>query len=135
MKLDLRFEKIFPRDIGTVWRALVDPEAIATWLMQTDFQPQLGRPFRLWFESADGTRCSFDCELLELDPPRRMVWSWVDTERKSEGPMRVSFTLEPLPEGTRLTITHRGERDPETIESFREGWPGKIEALQAHLAL
>ena len=134
MRLDLSFDKTFPQDIEAVWRALTDPEALGAWLMRTDFAPEPGRPFRLWYDREGGGEGCFDCEILALEPPTRMVWSWLNAERLTEGPMEVTFTLDPAPGGTRLRIHHSGERDPETVEAFRNGWPGKIAALEAHLA-
>ena len=134
MRLDLDFDKTFPQGIEAVWRALTDPEALAAWLMRTDFAPEPGRPFRLWYRRDDGGDGYFDCEILILEPPRRMVWSWANPEREAEGPMEVAFTLEAAAEGTRLRIHHSGERDAATVEAFGKGWQEKLEALARHLA-
>lgn len=56
-----------------------------------------------------------ECEVLEVDPPRRMLWSWrnVNTPGKRQPPtMTVEWTLEPATvrgePGTRLTLVQRG---------------------------
>lgn len=130
MKLDLSFERVYPRPPEAVWRALTDRELLGEWLMCSDFEPRPGRRFRLWDPADSDTACRFDCELLVYEPPRHMVWAWQEAGRQGGQPMQVRFTLEPVPEGTRLRVRHSGERTPETVESFRSGWPGKLDALE-----
>lgn len=134
MKFALDFDKTFPHPIERVWHALTDRAALAQWLMDTDFVPEAGREFSLWCPGGDGGTDHYRCEVLELDPPRRMVWSWVLEGRESEGATRVEFSLEPVPGGTRLRLRHSGDRDPQTIEAFRHGWPEKLDALEQTLA-
>lgn len=55
-----------------VWRALTQPHLIAEWLMQNDFAPALGHRFNLTGEWG-GT---LDCEVLAIDPPRTLAYSW-----------------------------------------------------------
>ena len=52
--------------------------------------------------------------IVELTPPRRAVWQWhpgaVDpaVDYSKETPTTVTFTLEPSPAGTRLTVSETG---------------------------
>ncbi len=95
-----------PHPPAKVWRALTDPELLARWLMPTDFAPVLGQRFT--FRTTPRPAQDFDgvvhCEVLELDPPRRLRWSWrsgtLDTE--------VAWTLVPEGHGTRLCLNHSG---------------------------
>lgn len=36
-----------PYPVETVWKALTTPELMSQWLMETDFQPEVGREFKL----------------------------------------------------------------------------------------
>ncbi len=94
-----------------VWRALTEREAIASWLMDNDFEPRVGHRFTLRTEPGPGFDGVVRCEVLELEPPgdganrvARMVWSWrggpIDTV--------VTFELQPTPRGTRLRVTQSG---------------------------
>jgi len=40
-------EAVYPHSPERVWRALVDADELAEWLMPTDFAPELGRRFVL----------------------------------------------------------------------------------------
>ncbi len=122
MSHDLLIEReaVYPHPPERVWRALVDPNELAAWLMPTDFAPQVGRNFVL--ETGDiGT---IRGEVLEIDEPRllRCRWSGVfgDTE--------VTFELFPEADGTRLRVRHDGWADPAVAEraGFADGWTQKL---------
>ncbi|MFC0003037.1 SRPBCC family protein [Micromonospora siamensis] len=95
-----------PHPPTKVWRALTDSDLLARWLMPNDFAPVPGHRFT--FRAAPRPDQGFDgvirCEVLELDPPRRLRWSWrggtLDTE--------VAWTLVPEGHGTRLFLVHSG---------------------------
>ena len=116
-------EAVYPHSPERVWRALVDPEELAAWLMPTDFAPAVGHEFKLETGSAEvGT---IRGEVLEIDEPRmlRCRWSGVfgDTE--------VTFTLSPEADGTRLRVRHDGWTDPVPPEhaGFVGGWAEKLD--------
>jgi uncharacterized protein YndB with AHSA1/START domain len=106
MKADIDVTMTYPFPADRVWAALTSSEALSAWFMPNNFKPEVGhcftfraRPFRaLGF---DGT---VRCEVLELDPPKRMVWSWaggsIDTT--------VTFTLEETADGTCLRMHQAG---------------------------
>jgi len=129
MQFDISFERTFPHPIAKVWRALTDASALGTWLMKTDFIAETGRTFRMWCDDDQGGTDLYICKVLALEPQRRMVWSWVVDGQQVTGKSIVEFKLEEVPEGTRLTIRHRGDLDPDMIEQFEGGWPTKIEML------
>jgi uncharacterized protein YndB with AHSA1/START domain len=58
-----------------------------------------------------------DGEVLEADPPRRLVQTWrmlMDPEMAAEGFTRLTYEIDELPTGaaTRLTVTHELENAP-----------------------
>lgn len=116
-------EAVYPHSPERVWRALVDPDELAAWLMPNDFAPEVGREFALETGAAEiGT---IRGEVLEIDEPRllRCRWSGVfgDTE--------VLFELFPEPEGTRLRVRHDGWGEPPADEraGFDDGWKQKLD--------
>lgn len=133
MKFAISFERVYPHPIDNVWRGLTERGALGEWLMTTDFVPEEGRSFRMWCEREDGQTDVYLCKVLVLEPPHRMVWSWVLEGREKDGDTRVEFRLTEVEDGTVLVIEHSGDRDPETIERFKGGWPVKLEQLATAL--
>jgi uncharacterized protein YndB with AHSA1/START domain len=69
-------------------------------------------------------------EVLELDPPRRMVWAWsVD----AAAPTTVTFELTAEGDGTRLRLTHLGDIAELPGRMLRDGWAGRIDELRRSL--
>jgi uncharacterized protein YndB with AHSA1/START domain len=122
----------YPHPIEKVWAALIDPDALAQWLMVNDFEPRIGKRFMLRGEPNAEWRGWMECVLLEMKPPRRMLWSWLRSE--VEEPTRVEFRLDPIEGGTRLTLMHTGDTDPATGGRPSSGWPVKLSNLGALLA-
>jgi uncharacterized protein YndB with AHSA1/START domain len=76
-------------------------------------------------------------EILEIDPPRRLVIRWQGEwkpEFKAEGPSRCTLALEPMDGAVKLTSTHEIER-PESkfIAALSEGWPLVLSNLKSLL--
>jgi uncharacterized protein YndB with AHSA1/START domain len=125
MARDLNFEVTYPHPPEKVWRALTDPRAIAQWLMENDFEAKVGHKFQFHAAPRPGWDGVVHCEVLEVDPPRRLVYSW------KGGPLdtRVSWVLEPTADGTRLRLDHtgfRGLRGWMISRMLGKGWSSKI---------
>lgn len=131
-ELDLVIEEVFAHPIEKVWTALTDREHLAAWLMRNDFEPRVGKAFTLHGVPMPGWRGWANCEVLELKAPRRMVWSWISADDGLK--TTVTFELEALPAGTRLTLHHAGESDATIAELLAGGWPGRLAALSPLLA-
>ncbi|GEM_PF-217888 len=129
MKLDLQFDERFDHPIDAVWRAVTDPRLLARWLMDNDFEPRLGHAFTLHDPPTPAWRGWVECEVLELDPPRRMVWSW-HGGMVGEAPSRVIFELRPEGRCTHLVFRHEGDAPPAQRESLRAGWTRKLAQLR-----
>ncbi|MGC5617173.1 SRPBCC family protein [Georgenia sp. Z1491] len=61
---------------STLWRALTEPELLATWLMPNDFRPEVGHRFTMTTEPAPMFDGTVHLEVLEIEAPHRMRWSW-----------------------------------------------------------
>jgi uncharacterized protein YndB with AHSA1/START domain len=74
-------------------------------------------------------------EILEVDPPRRLVQSmvalWSD-EVRSEGTSRVTWEIEPVEDSCRLTVIHDQLRDGAN-EQLYGGWPMILSGLKTWL--
>lgn len=131
MKFELAFDRVYPHPVDAVWRALTDKQALGQWLMETDFEPVLGREFKMWCSDGEGGTDTYLCVLRDYDPPRRMLWSWVLEGGQDDGEMLVEFRVEPVAGGARATVRHSGDLDPAMIERFKGGWPAKLEDMEA----
>jgi len=112
-----------------VWRALTEPELLASWLMPNDFEPRVGHRFT--FRTDPVPAHGFDgivrCEVLELVPMSRLRISWV------VGGLETTVTWDLVPEGrgTRLLLSHEGFNgdDPAqqaTMRILGGGWAGHL---------
>jgi uncharacterized protein YndB with AHSA1/START domain len=123
-----------------VWAALTNPETMkGYWFgvsIQTDWKP--GSPWTM--VHADG-RVTDTGEILECDPPRRILLKWRNEfrpELKAEGYALCAMDIEPQ-EGAKdgavkLTITHTIERaDSKLIEAVSGGWPRILSNLKSLL--
>jgi uncharacterized protein YndB with AHSA1/START domain len=106
-----------------VWRALVDPDELAAWLMPTDFVQNVGHEFKL--ESGDAHVGTIRGEVLEIDAPRLLRCRWSGVFGDSE----VTFELFAEDGGTRLRVRHDGFADPLPPEfaGFDDGWKQKLD--------
>lgn len=104
MKRDIKLSAFYPYPPERVWRALTDSKALSTWLMPNDFEPSIGHKFNFKTKPAPGFDGIVHCEVLELDEPNRLAYSWrggpIDTV--------LSFDLEAVKNGTNLTLQHNG---------------------------
>jgi len=115
----IEVDQFLSRPPERVWQALTDPELLARWLMPNDFRPAVGHQFT--FRTEPVPEHGFDgivhCQVLDLDPPRLLRFSWrggrLDTE--------VSWRLVPEGTGTRLLITHDGFDDTDPAQQMTMG--------------
>jgi uncharacterized protein YndB with AHSA1/START domain len=110
---DLRFEIVYPNSPEDVWRALIDSDALAGWLMENDFAPRVGHKFHFRLKSRFGFERMIPCEVLEVEELRVLSYSW-----GGKGSV-VTFRLEPVAEGTRLSLEHRGLPG---LRGFAQAW-------------
>jgi uncharacterized protein YndB with AHSA1/START domain len=76
-------------------------------------------------------------EIIEAEPPRRLVIRWQHQNRpelKAEGDSFCTMELEPSGTAVRLSITHTIEREPsKLIAAVSGGWPKIISNLKSLL--
>jgi uncharacterized protein YndB with AHSA1/START domain len=124
VKRDLSFEIVYPNRPEDVWRALTSSDALAGWLMENDFAPRIGHKFHFRSKSRFGFNRVIPCEVLEVDEPRVLSYSW-----GVKGSV-VTFRLEPSVDGTRLRLEHKGLGGVRGIALawvLSHGWRHKID--------
>jgi uncharacterized protein YndB with AHSA1/START domain len=124
VKRDLSFEVVYPNRTEDVWAALTDSDELADWLMKNDFAPRIGHKFHFRSKSRLGFERIIPCEVVELVEPRVLSYTWGAKESV------VTFRLEPVAEGTRLRLEHRGfggVRGLALAWVLSHGWRHKID--------
>jgi uncharacterized protein YndB with AHSA1/START domain len=121
-----------------LWDALTKPEFTKRYWHETsqDCEWKLGSPWRI--VTPDG-RIADSGEVLELDPPRRLVVSWLNhlfPAALAEGHSRAVFDLEPAGEAVKLTVTHEFKTPDSNLYrgvSGGFGWPVILSSLKSLL--
>jgi uncharacterized protein YndB with AHSA1/START domain len=97
---------------ASVWRAVTDPELVARWTVTgqggrlVGFAPTVGTRFQLVAKPVPGWRGIVDCEVIEVEEPRLLRYTWRGDEK--DKPTIVTYRIAPLPDGTRFTFEHTG---------------------------
>jgi uncharacterized protein YndB with AHSA1/START domain len=118
-------ETVLPHAVDVVWRALTTAELIGRWLMPNDFQPVVGHRFNFRSRPIADWNGMVDCEVLEVEPHRRLVYSWKGGAGESALDTIVTWTLRPTEGGTHLAMVHSGFRLPQNDMAYRtmgSGW-------------
>jgi uncharacterized protein YndB with AHSA1/START domain len=107
----------------TIWQLLTDPEQATRWMGQSAaMDPRPGGRYRV--EVLPGEVASG--EFVELDPPRRLVWTWGwEPGGKSDlavGSSRIEIDLVPDGAGTTLRFVHRALPTAQAAASHAHGW-------------
>ena len=125
---DLVFETTYPQPPERVWHALTDSRALAAWLMENDFAPHVGHRFQFRTQPQPGFDGIVRCTVLEIDAPRRLVYSWQGGAMAQ--PTIITWTLAPVPTGTHLRLEHTGFVGADGLaisELLGRGWRGIVE--------
>jgi uncharacterized protein YndB with AHSA1/START domain len=127
---------VLPHAPERVWQALTSAELIGRWLMPNDFAAEVGRRFTFRTRPMGEWDGVVHCEVLELVPQRKLVYSWKGgsgrntTSGAALGTV-VTWTLTPVAGGTHLRMVHAGFRSPENDVAFDAMSPGWTRILQS----
>jgi uncharacterized protein YndB with AHSA1/START domain len=126
-------ERTMPHPPAKVWRALTSSPLIAEWLMQNDFQPEVGHRFQFRATPVPGWSGVTNCEVLEVEEPNRLVYAWGDGSESASGLKTiVTWTLTPVEGGTHVRMEHSGFRqdDEGGYRGMGGGWPRIVAGLE-----
>lgn len=139
-RLESPMEKIFEIYIRTtperLWEAITDPDIRSKYNFGAGVvtpEWKAGARYEMGAPGAPGPLG--EGELLEVDPPRRLVQSMValwSEDVKSEGTSRVTWEIEPVGDSCRLVVTHDHLREGANEELYG-GWPMILSGLKTWL--
>jgi uncharacterized protein YndB with AHSA1/START domain len=132
--------------VARVWRALTDHKEFGQW-----FRVELEGPFAVGEVSRGQVtypgyeHLKWEATVKAMDTERLFSFRWCpfinpDNDYSNEPTTLVEFTLEPTPEGTRLSISESGfgalpddERRVEAFQRNAQGWDAQAENITRHV--
>jgi uncharacterized protein YndB with AHSA1/START domain/biotin operon repressor len=137
-RLEETMEKVFEIYIKTtperLWEAITDPKIRAKYNFGARLEGEWKVGGKL-LQVHDGGGTLGEAEILEIDPPRRLVHTllalWGD-DVKAEGVSRVSWDIEPVGDSCQLTVTHDQLREGANNQLYG-GWPMILSGLKTYL--
>ena len=125
-----------------VFAALTDPTQLLAWWgdrisfpsTHWEIDPRVGGKWLSRWRGPDGASFALGGEILELDPPRLLAYSWWD-ERYPNLPLTmVRYELLATATGTRLTMTHSGfDGVRADFAEYNGGWSTVVAKLRRHV--
>jgi uncharacterized protein YndB with AHSA1/START domain len=140
MKKMIKYNWFFEQSPDTVWKFLTTSELMAQWLMKNDFELVLGRKFM--FRASPYPDLNFDgnvyCEILEIDPVKKLVYSWKSGGGDGEINLDsiVTWILIPKKGGTELILEHSGLEEMKNemlFQAMNNGWDQNVRVKMGNL--
>lgn len=137
----IRVERVIgapPQDVFAAWS---DAESLRAWMCPSPIQRadaevdfRVGGRFRIVMHGAE-RRYGQVGEYLEIDPPKRLVFTWESDWVPAEYALtRVSVSFEAVGEDhTRLVLVHENLVDDGTYDGHEQGWADIVRKLHEHL--
>jgi uncharacterized protein YndB with AHSA1/START domain len=126
-----------------VFQCITDPkELVAWWGSPESYHAEswesdlrVGGRFVTRGRSKDGKPYSVTGEFLVIEPPRRLVHTWMyDWDAGAGRHTTVAYSLEPIDGGTRVTVRHSGFAGvPGDCASHASGWEHVLGWLRGHV--
>jgi len=134
-----QMEKVFEIYIKTtperLWEAITDPEIRSKYNFCARATAEWKPGARFEMSAGGGSVALGEGEVLEVDPPHRLVHTmtalWSD-DVKNEGSSRITWEIEPVGDSCRLSVTHNQLREDANPELYG-GWPMILSGLKTWL--
>lgn len=119
-----------------LWDAITNPEFMKRYWFGTHGVSEW-KADSLWkMITVTGEVC-YTGEIIESDPPKRLVIKWRNEwkpELKAEGYSHCTFEIEPIGNATKLNIMHVIDKNPSKfLEALSGGWPKVLSNLKSLL--
>lgn len=122
-----------------VFGAFADARLVARWLTPSpevkltilQFEFREGGAYRFAYDVPDGRRMIVGGTYLVIEPPRRIVFSWlIEPPDEHAGiDSEVTVLIEPSAGGSELVIRHAKWGRADAIARHTEGWRGALDQL------
>lgn len=136
----VRLHRVLRAPAERVYKAFLDPEAMAKWLPPHGFtgkvhhmDARVGGGYRMSFTNfGTGKSHSFGATYVELSPPERIRHTDKFEDPNLPGEMQVTISLRKVACGTELSIVQEGIPAAIPVEFCYLGWQESL-ALLAHV--
>ena len=133
----VRLHRVFATKPQKVYRAFIEPDALAKWLPPNGFtctvhhlEPKAGGSFRLSFRNfTTGRGHAFGGEYVELVPNERVHYTDRFEDPNLPGEIRVTVTLKEVSVGTEVSIVQEGLPDAIPVAACYLGWQESLRNL------
>jgi uncharacterized protein YndB with AHSA1/START domain len=136
----LNIERTFQAPAQAVFDAFTSPEVMRRWWhVERDWATavaevdlRLGGAVRVVMRAADGTEYGGGGVYTEIDPPKRLAFTWLWDDNDARQLIEIDF--EETAGATRVRFTHRGLWSEEAVRSHDMGWSASFDLLDEALA-
>src|SRR3954465_6332283 len=136
----IRLHRVLSAPVDRVYRAFIDPDAMAKWLPPHGFtgkvhemDARVGGGYRMSFTNfGSGTSHAFGGRYTQLTPPTRIRCTASFDNPAMPGEMQVTVSLRPVSCGTEIDIVQEGIPAAIPVEMCYLGWQESL-ALLAQL--
>lgn len=138
-RLESPMEKIFEIYIKTtperLWEAITDSGIRSNYQFGNTFEADWAPGGKFVMNNAKAQEPLGEGEILEVDPPRRLVQTmralWGE-DVKAEGTSKITWEIEPVGDSCHLTVTHSDLREGANDQLYG-GWPMILSGLKTWL--
>ncbi len=138
MPSTIRLHRVIATKPEKVYRAFVEPDAIASWIPPYGFlctvhemNATVGGGHKMSFRNfTTGESHSFGGTYVELVPGERLVYTDRFDDPNLPGEMKVTIELKAVSVGTEVNITQEGVPDIIPAEACYLGWQDSLDKLR-----
>lgn len=136
--LTLEIRRVLPAERRVVFHALTDADMVSQWwgpsgfdCPRLDFEPREGNAYRIAMQPPEGELFHLEGEFLEVDPPRRLAFSfrW-DPPDPDDRETVATLTLAEREAETEVTLVQSGFATEERRQLHEGGWSDSFEKLE-----
>ena len=139
----LTITRLFKASPEKVFKAWTDPTLLTRWFgpqgvttTAVEVDLRIGGKYQFTMQEPDGTRHHPKGEYHIIDPPKKLVFTWVLDGQGCSGSdgqyteTRVTIDFEEVDGSCRLTLTHDFLPGEESKAAHNMGWTGSLERLE-----
>ena len=102
-------------------------------VLRAETDVRVGGAYQVGFVTEDGQSHYASGEYREVQPQRRLVFTWAWRDTPEEGSL-ITLEFAPSQGGTKLAFLQTPFVDQATRDSHENGWAGAMDRLADHLA-